>query len=206
MKAGIYEASFRRITLAASVLGLAVALTLSAVPASAATFEVDGVHSSAVFKIKHFGISTFYGMFGDISGAIEYDAENPDGMAVEISIAADSADTRNERRDTHVMSPDFLNAAEFPTISFKSTGVADNGDGTYSVTGDLTLHGVTKEVQVTAEKIGEGPHPRSGQQMIGFESRFTIDRTDYDMDFMAGPLSEEIEFILSLEAGVPGEE
>ena len=205
MQARFHQAIVRTMVRGGPLFGAVAVLALSVVPATAATFEVDGVHSSAVFKIKHFGVSNFYGMFRDISGVIEYDAENPEGLAVEVTIAAGSADTRSESRDNHIKSPDFLNAAEFPTITFKSTSVSDNGDGTYAVTGDLTLHGVTREVQATAEKIGEGAHPRSGQEMIGFESRFTIDRTDYDMGFMAGPVGEEVEFILSLEAGVPGD-
>jgi len=181
-------------------LGLLLAVAPAAA-ASAATYTVDGVHSSAVFKVKHFGVSNFYGVFNDIQGSIEYDPASPAGMAVEVTLAADSVETRYEQRNNHVKSPDFLNAAEFPTISFKSTSVAPNDDGTLVVTGNLTLHGVTREISVTAEKVGEGKHPRSGKDLIGFEARFTVDRTEFDMTFMAGPLSEDVEFLISLEAG-----
>jgi len=184
------------------ILGVLIAL-VPAASADAATYEVDGVHSSALFKVKHFGASNFYGAFREITGSINYDSAMPEGMGIEVEIAAASVDTRYEQRDNHVKSPDFLNAAEFPTIKFKSTSVSMNDDGTFSVTGNLTLHGVTKEIQVTAEKVGEAEHPRSGKQLIGFEAKFTVDRTEFDMAFMAGPLSEEVEFMISLEAS-PG--
>lgn len=175
-------------------------LLLAAMPAAAATYSVDPVHSSVVFKIRHFGASNFYGDFKTVTGTIQYDAENPGASSVELEVAADSVDTRNEQRDNHVKSPDFLNAAEFPKITFKSTGVEGSGD-TLQVTGKLTLHGVTKDVAVTVEKVGEGKHPRSGESLIGFETHLTINRSDYDMGFMVGPLGEEIHLILSVEAG-----
>ena len=180
---------------------IAVALGASmALPASAATYEIDGLHSSALFKVKHFGVANFYGAFKDVSGTVDYDAVG-DGLAVQVSIAAASVDSRYGQRDDHIKSPDFLNAAEFPTISFTSTSVTPAGDGTYEVVGNLTLHGVTREIQVTAEKTGEGTNPRSGKELVGFEARFSVDRTEFGMSFMAGPLSEDVEFILALEAG-----
>lgn len=175
------------------------ALLLVALPAAAATYSIDPVHSSVIFKVRHFGTSNFYGVFKGVSGTITYDAENPAASSVEVEIAADSIDTRNEQRDGHAKSPDFLNAAEFPKITFKSTKVEGSAD-TLQVTGKLTLHGVTKDVTTTVEKVGEGKHPRSGQNLIGFETHLTLDRTQYDMGFMAGPLGEQIDLILSFEA------
>lgn len=177
------------------------ALLLAAIPASAATYEIDPVHSSVIFKVKHFGVSNFYGAFKEISGTIDYDAENVGSSSIDVEIAADSVDSRNKNRDEHIMGPDFLNSGEFPKITFKSTGVKGSGDS-FQVTGKLTLHGVTKDVTADVEKIGEGKHPRSGASLIGFEARLTIDRTGYDMGFMAGPLSEEVDLILSFEAGL----
>ncbi|MDH3404588.1 MAG: YceI family protein [Acidobacteriota bacterium] len=188
-------------TAALAALGATAVLTLAALPAAAATYEVDPVHSSAIFKVKHFGVANFYGAFREVSGRIEYDPESPEGLAVEVTIAAASVDSRNGQRDDHLKSQDFLNVVEFPTISFRSTRVAPAGDDRYEVTGDLTLHGVTREIQVTAEKTGEGKHPRSGRDLVGFEARFAVDRTDFGMTFMAGPLSEQVEIILALEAG-----
>lgn len=189
---------------AATLVALAMIALLPAV-AGAATYEIDGTHSSAIFKIKHYGVSNFYGAFAGIEGTLDYDPADPASMGIDVTLDAASVTTRNERRDNHVKSPDFLNAAEFPTITFKSTGVTVNDDGTLQVTGNLTLHGVTREIQATVEKVGQGPHPRSGKELVGFEARFTVDRTEFDMAFMAGPLSEEVGFILSVEAAAAGE-
>lgn len=190
--------SSSRLALAA----LAAALLVTGTPALAAdTYTIDGVHSSALFKVKHFDTANFYGAFRGISGTVNFDAENPANSSVEVTIDAGSVDTRNEQRDGHVKSPDFLNAAEFPNITFKSTSVSAAGDGMYEVKGNLTLHGVTKEVTAHVEHTGAGKHPRSGKDIIGFEAHLTVDRTQHDMGFMAGPLSKDIEFILSVEAG-----
>jgi polyisoprenoid-binding protein YceI len=183
-------------------LFLATVVLLAALPAAAATYTIDPVHSSALFKVQHFGAANFYGTFRDVSGSLVYDVENPDALAIEVTLQAESVDTRFERRDTHVKSPDFLSAAEFPTITFVSTGVEPTGDGTYTVTGNLTLRGVTKEIEVTAERTGETTHPQSGKPLVGFESRFTIDRPEFGVSFMAGPISEEVEFLIAVEAGV----
>jgi polyisoprenoid-binding protein YceI len=182
-----------------NLLTLAFGLALVATPVAAASYQVDGTHSSAVFSIKHFGVSNFYGTFGEIQGTIEYDAANPGASAIQLTIAADSVRSRHSQRDDHIKSPDFLNAKQFPTVEFKSKSVSAKGDG-FEVKGDLTLHGVTKEITVMVQKTGEGKHPRSGKELIGFESRFTVDRTEHDMNFMAGPLSEEIGFIIAVEA------
>lgn len=181
-------------------LSLALTTLLVALPAAAANYKVDGAHSSAVFKIKHFGTANFYGTFNGISGSIAYDAAKPEASSINVSIKADSVSSGNGNRDDHIKSPDFLNAAQFPAISFASTSVKKVSGDKLEVTGKLTLHGVTKEITITAEKIGEGTNPRSKAEIIGFEAHFSVDRTDFDMNFMAGPLGEEIGFIVSLEA------
>ena len=180
---------------------LLLCLALLAAPALAATYKVDGGHSSAVFKIQHFGAGNFYGIFDTIEGTIEYDAGNPGASSIEISIAADSVQSRIGRRDDHIKSPDFLDAKQFPKITFKSKSVKKGKDDTFEITGDLTLHGVTREITLTAEKTGEGKNPRSGAELIGFEARFSVDRAEYDMNFMVGPLGKEVGFIIALEAG-----
>ncbi len=178
---------------------LLLSLILLGAPALAATYKIDGGHSSAIFKIKHFDVTNFYGTFDMIEGTIEYDAADPSASKIDITIAADSVQSRLGRRDEHIKSPDFLDAKQFPTITFKSKSVSGKGDS-LKITGDLTLHGVTKEISFAAEKTGEGKNPRSGADLIGFEARFTVDRTDFDMGFMVGPLSKELELLIALEA------
>jgi polyisoprenoid-binding protein YceI len=183
-----------------TLLVAAAGLLLATLPAGAANFTIDPVHSSAIFKVQHFGAANFYGVFRDISGSLAYDADDPAGLSIQVTLKADSVDTRYERRDTHVKSPDFLSAAEFPTITFVSTSVEPAGDGVYTVTGNLTLRGVTKQIQVTARRTGDSKHPQSGKRLVGFESRFTVDRTDYGVSFMAGPVSQDVEFLIAVEA------
>lgn len=185
--------------LAAMCLALVTSLTLSA-PASAAEYAVDSVHSSALFKVKHFDVAYFYGTFRDLEGTIVYDENDPSKSSIELVIDANSVDTRNSNRDDHVKSPDFLNAKQFPKITFESTQVKPLANGDLEVTGDLTLLGVKQPITITAEKTGQGTNPRSNKEMVGFHTEFTVDRTEHDMNFMVGPLSEEITLILSLEA------
>ena len=161
------------------------------------TFKVDPVHSSVVFSIKHFGVTDFYGGFKQISGTVTFDTADPSKSSVELTVPVEAVDTRNEKRDQHLKSPDFFNAAQFPTISFKSNKIEGTGS-TYKISGDLTLHGVTNPV--TAEfKKGAENKGQKGEIRNGGETRFTIKRSDYDMKFMAGPLGDDVNIILSLE-------
>lgn len=194
------RASTRRSALPLA-FALAALLLTAALPAAAATYEIDGTHSSAIFKAKHLGASNFYGRFNDVSGTIHYDPAKPEASKIKVAIKSESVATGNERRDGHIKSPDFLNAAQFPEITFESTSVKKISDDKLEVTGKLTLHGVSKEITVTAEKTGEGKQPQSGTELIGFETHFSVERTAYDMGFMVGPLGDEIGFILALEAG-----
>ena len=161
------------------------------------TYKVDPTHSSVIFSVKHMGVSDFYGAFKQISGTVNLDTADPAKSAVELTIPVESVDTRNEKRDQHLKSPDFFNAAQFPTITFKSTKVEANG-GNYKVTGDLTLHGVTKPLTVEFKKGGESKGQK-GEVKTGGETRFTIKRSDFDMKFMNGPLGDDVNIILSLE-------
>ena len=109
----------------------------------------------------------------------------------------ESIDTRSEKRDQHLKSPDFFNAKQFPAITFKSNKIEGSGDS-YKISGDLTIHGVTKPIMIEFKKGAEG---KGGQGEIrsGGETRFTIKRSDYDMKFMAGPVGDDVNIIVSLE-------
>lgn len=184
-----------------TLFSLALATSLLVLPGTlgAAEYAIDTAHSSALFKVKHLDTAYFYGMFKDVSGTVSFDPANAGAASIDVTIASASVDTRSENRDNHVKSPDFLNAKQFPTITFKSKSVKASGDR-LEVTGDLTLHGVTREITVQAERTGGGTHPRSGKEIVGFHASFTVDRTAHDMNFMVGPLGPEIEFVLSIEA------
>jgi polyisoprenoid-binding protein YceI len=161
------------------------------------TYKVDPVHSSIIFSIKHLGVTDFYGDFKEISGTVSFDSADASKSSVELTLPVASLDTRNEKRDQHLKSPDFFNAAQFPTITFKSNKIEGTGD-TYKISGDLTIHGVTKPI--TAEfKKGAENKGQKGEVRSGGETRFTIKRSDFDMKFMAGPLGDDVNIILSLE-------
>jgi polyisoprenoid-binding protein YceI len=161
------------------------------------SFKIDPVHSSVIFSTKHNGVSDFYGAFKEVSGTVTFDSVDSSKSSVELTVPVESIDTRNEKRDQHLKSPDFFNAKQFPTLIFKSTKVEGTGDS-YKISGDLTIHGVTKPITVEFKK---GPEGKGGKGEVrgGGETRFTIKRGDYDMKFMTGPVGDDVNIIVSLE-------
>jgi polyisoprenoid-binding protein YceI len=171
-------------------------------PDAPKTWRVDGLHSSAVFRIKHLGVSNFYGTFKEIGGTIVLDEDDAEESSVEITIAAGSVDTRNSKRDQHAMSPDFLNAKEFPEIVYKSSKLTAAGDGRWSMEGTLTLHGETRPLNVTVERTGMGPGMRGEGQLAGFECRFEFKRSEFGMDNLRDALGDEVAVTFAVEAAL----
>lgn len=182
----------RSLTLAA----LATATPLAA-RAAAETYKIDPVHSSVGFSALHLGVTNFYGRFNDIAGTVVFDQEDPAKSSVDLSVPVESLDTHNDKRNQHLKSPDFFNAKQFPVITFKSNKVEASGDS-YKISGDFTLHGVTKPVTVDFKKGGEGKGMQ-GETRAGGETRFTIKRSEFGMSFMPGAIGDEITVLLSLE-------
>ena len=182
----------------------ATTIALALAHASAAEkFEIDPVHSTIGFKVKHL-FSYVTGRFNEVQGTISADAAKPDDSSVEVKIATKSVNTANEKRDTHLRSPDFFDAEKFPDMTFKSKKVARTGDDTADVTGDFTLHGVTKEVVLKAKFLGKGKGMTGGLQ-TGWEARTTIKRSDYGLVWNkviegTAVVGEEIEIDLLIEA------
>ena len=182
----------------AILLVLGVLLGSTPVLAEAEDYTIDGVHSVMLFRIKHLGVSYFHGRFNEMSGSFTFDESDPAKCKFDVTVKADSVDTNSARRERHLKSPDFLNAKQFPFITFKSKEVKSVGKDRYEVTGDLTLHGETKTVTVEMERVGSGTSPRFGYR-TGFEAVFTIKRSDFGMDFMLQALSDEIRITVSFE-------
>ena len=132
-----------------------------------------------------------------LKGTVVFDQADPSKSSVDLTIPVESVDTKNEKRDQHLKSADFFNAKQFPVMTFKSTKVEGSGD-TYKVTGDLTLHGVTKPLTLEIKKGGEAKG-MEGEIRGGGETKFAIKRSDYGMNFMQGPLGDEINIVVSLE-------
>jgi len=162
------------------------------------TFQVDPVHSSLVFHVRHADASRFWGRFNSFSGSLTVDAEKPEQSSVVVEVQAESVDTANQGRDQHLRGPDFFNAKEFPVVVFESTKVAGSEKG-FRVTGELTLLGVTKEVTTQAEFVGYSESERF-KKRTGYEVRFKIRRSEFGMNYMVGPmLGDEVELIFSLQ-------
>lgn len=175
----------------------ALAFCLPSFAAAADNYEADPVHSSVVFRIKHVDVAYFWGRFNGIKGNFMLDAEKPENSALQFQVEVKAIDTGNAKRDEHLRSPDFFNAAQFPTISFKSTSVKKAGDR-YEVTGDLTMLGVTKPLTVSLEKTGEADTKQMGHRM-GFETTFTLKRSEWGMTKFMEMLGDEVKMVVSVE-------
>lgn len=180
-----------------SALILTVAIVAGG-PALASSYDIDTAHSTVLFKIRHLGVTDFYGRFNDVAGTFTFDPAEPTKGSIDITVKADSVDTNNEKRDQHLMSPDFFNAKQFPAITFKSESVKKVGDKKFEVTGTLNLHGVSKKVTAAVDYIGAGDDPWGGYR-AGFEARLSIKRSDYGITFMPGGLGENVDLIIALE-------
>ena len=187
--------------LPAPLLAIALAATitgLSPQPLAADKYEVDPVHSMLIFRVNHLGFSNLYGRFNDLSGSFTVDEENPSNSSIVFEVKAESVDTHSERRDQHLRSPDFLNAKQFPTISFKSTKVKKTDDNTYEVTGEFTLRGVTKPLTVTLTRNRSGKD-HMGKYRTGFNGNFKIKRSEFGVNYMPQGIGEEVELLLAIE-------
>jgi polyisoprenoid-binding protein YceI len=162
-----------------------VALVAAAAPVARAadTFDLDQTHFSIVFSVSHMNMSYTYGFFRQANARVVLDRENAANSQFEFTINADSIDTGNAQRDTHLKGPDFFDTASFPAITFKSTSVVLTNTPKriiYQVTGDLTMHGVTKSVTLQIEMLGEGPS-LDGKHHAGFMTQTELKRSEFGM-------------------------
>ena len=145
-----------------------------------ATWSIDPAHSLVEFGVKHMMFTTVKGRFATVSGTLVTDDANPAAASVSAEIDVASIDTREGQRDAHLRSPEFLDAEQHPTITFRSSHVAARGQARYVVTGDLTIRGVTREVSLEAELNGRGADPW-GNERVGFSAATTINRKDFGL-------------------------
>jgi polyisoprenoid-binding protein YceI len=146
---------------------------------AADTYVFDKAHSSLGFQIRHL-FSNVLGKFNDFTGAIQFDEANPDQSSVEVTIKTASIDTGVEMRDKDLRSTNFFDAEKFPEITFKSKSVKKNGENTFDVTGDLTMHGVSKEIVLKVELIGKGAGPKNAI-VSGWDATTALKRSDYGL-------------------------
>ena len=180
-----------------TIFPVAQAQTTSGSVDAVAEFDVDPVHSSVIFGINHFGVSTFYGRINNPQGDFQIDPANPAESSFQISAKTENVDTNSGDRDNHLKSGDFFDAKQFADITFRSTAVDRSGKNTYNVTGDLTLHGVTKSINIVIEHIGTKTTRRGTRS--GFTANFTIKRSDFGMGFMLGALGDDVTLMIGIE-------
>ncbi len=170
-----------------------------------ATYTIDPAHSGAGFKIRHLMIANIRGGFSGVTGDVAFDPANPANTTINAAIDATSLHTHDEKRDAHVKGADFLDTATYPKITFVSKSVAADGKNQWKVTGDLTLHGVTKEATLQVESAGVESKDPWGNLRTGAEATTTIKRSDYGLKFNAPletggvMLSDEVHIHLDIE-------
>lgn len=176
------------------------AMLVAAQPAAADNYLIDmkGAHASINFRIKHLGYSWLSGRFDKFSGSFAFDDKNPAASNVKVEIDVTSINSNHAERDKHLRGPDFLDVAKYPTASFESTGVKDNGEGKATITGKLTLHGVTKDVAIDAVRIGGGADPWGGFRQ-GFAGTTKLTLADFGITRDLGPASKDVELTLDVE-------
>ena len=189
----------KRILLAAA-LGFAFAGAAVAAPL---TYKIDPNHTDVVVGWSHFGFSHPVAHFGKVDGTITYDPAKPAASSVQVTIPLDGLNSHVPDFDEHLKSADFFDAAKFPTITFKSTKVEAAGEKKLKVTGDLTVHGVTKPavLDVSVNKIGE--QPMAKRAAAGFDATTTLKRSDFGLGKYAPNVSDEVSIRITTEALVP---
>lgn len=181
---------------------LVAALIATPLFAQTDAFSVDKNHSTATFKVRHF-TSNVSGQFRDFDAAVNLDRANPARSSVDFTIQTKSVDTGTTNRDNHLRSADFFDVEKFPTITFKSTSIKATGKDTYAVTGDFTMHGVTKSITIPVSFLGFAKTSRG--EKAGFSVETTLNRKDYGivwnraLDEGGFMLSDDVKIEIDLE-------
>src|SRR5579872_2848784 len=182
------------------VFAALAALILSAAAlAQAGTWQVDPNHSSAQFSVKHLGVSTVRGAFTKVTGSAQYDPADASKDSADIAIEASSVDTRVQMRDNDLRSPNFLDVQKYPTITFKSKQVKSAGAGKLQIAGDLTIHGVTKEVVLDVDGPTGPIKDPMGNQRIGASATTKIIRQDFGVNGAPGIAGSEVTITIDAE-------
>lgn len=194
MKNSIFKTAY-------SAAAIAIALNTTSVLAEVATagsYKIDPAHTNVQFSVSHLGTSNLVGRFNNVAGDISLKS-NGDSR-VEVTIQTNSVDSNHEKRDKHLRSPDFFNAKQYPLMKFVSNKVSHNNKGEpVSVTGKLSLHGVTQDVTLAVKPVGAGKDPWGGYR-AGYDATTTIKRSVFGMNFMPGGIGDDISITLNIEA------
>lgn len=177
---------------------LSASLVIGAAQAADYVIDTNKAHAFIQFKIKHLGYSWLLGRFNTFEGEFSYDEKNPSNSKIAVRIDPASIDSNHAERDKHLRGEDFLNVSKYPKASFISKSFKEKADGIATLTGDFTLHGVTKELVIDVKHIGHGEDPWGGYRR-GFEGKTSFALKDFDINYNLGPASKEVELFLSIE-------
>lgn len=182
-------------------LPLCVFVWLCSVPLVAQTevWHLDPPHSAAQFSVRHMGISTVRGTFTKLGGDIAYSASDPGKSSIDVTIEAASVDTRVEMRDNDLRSPNYLEVAKYPAITFKSTRIAAPSAGKLTVTGNLTIHGVTKEVVLDVDGPTAPITDKKGNLHMGASASTKINRQDFGVGGSSPAIGNELSLLIDVE-------
>jgi polyisoprenoid-binding protein YceI len=182
----------------AGLLGAAVS-----VQAAPVTYKLDPAHTMVLFSWNHFGYSNPTANFGLGEGTLVFDEQHPANSSVEVTLPLANLDSHVPALDEHLKKPDFLDAGKYPTVTFKSTAVESLGGNKFKVTGDLTVHGMTRPVVLDATLNKVGPHPMSKAPSIGFDATASIKRSDFGVGAYVPNVSDELSIRITTEGSVP---
>jgi polyisoprenoid-binding protein YceI len=181
----------------------ALALAIPAV-ADVESWQIDPAHSAAHFSVRHFGISNVRGSFTKMSGTVQYDPNDPAKTRIEAVIDAGSIDTRVEARDKDLRSPNFFDVEKYPTLIFKSKRAEPVGNGKLKLIGDLTIHGVTKEVALDVDGPTQPFQDPRGNLHMGASAGTKINRKDFGVSGSPAIVGDEVSIIIDVEVVKPG--
>ncbi|MBV9182013.1 MAG: YceI family protein [Acidobacteria bacterium] len=186
-----------------TVLIVTMLASAASCAAQVQNWQIDPAHSASQFSVRHMGISTVRGVFEKTSGTVLYDPADPAKTQVDVSIEAASVNTRVQMRDNDLRSPNFLDVAKYPTITFKSKRTEVVGTGKLRMVGDLTIHGVSKEVTLEVEGPSEIVNDPRGTSHMGAEATTKINRKEFGVNGAAAVVGDEITIILDVEMKRP---
>ena len=173
---------------------------------AARSLAIDAAHSNVGFSVRHLMITKVRGSFTGVTGSITLDASSPMPVAIDAVVDVATIDTRQPDRDAHLKSPDFFDAATYPTLTFKSTSIVPTGDTTFTLTGDLQMHGTTKSITFEGEYTGQGENPFAPGARFAYEAKTKIKRSDFGLTWNATleaggvAVSDEVAIELDIQA------
>lgn len=177
---------------------LAAGPTTNLADVKSGEFVLDKNHAKIIFSTSHFGFSTYYGLFKNFDAKLNFDAKDPAKSTLNVTVDVNSIETTNPKLDEHLKSEDFFSAAKFPTATFKATKITVTGKTTGTITGDLTLHGVTKPVTLDATFNGAGENMFKAY-VLGFNATGVIKRTDFGIKTYAPAVGDDVTLTISAE-------